>query len=349
MTDTMADAVNPSIIVDNRPFAAQFSEAADLIRASSRVALITHVQPDGDALGSMLGMAHALHEMGKQVIPTVDGGCPAEYHFLPNWEWIKPSLLGEQFDLLISCDSSDEKRTGEAGKQARAQMTPSINLDHHVTNTDFATANIWNPRYVSTTETVLRLLDYIQHPVSKNVANCLFCGLVTDSLGFRISAVKPETFSQAGRLLAAGADLNRTMENTLNRMSTASLRLWANALPSLKIEDHVAWTRITIDDQRTAGIEQGESSGNLVSLLLQADEVFVAATLKEKININHSAEVEVSLRSKPGFNVADIAFALGGGGHTQAAGATIPATLESVEVKLIPLLKQAAAAGTRQY
>lgn len=352
----MTTAIPTDQAIDTRPFAAQFTEAADLIRAATRIALITHVQPDGDAIGSMLGMAHALHEMGKQVIPSVDGGCPPRYRFLPNWEWIVASLEGQTFDLFISCDSSDEKRTGEVGKQARAYAAQhglkSVNLDHHVTNTNFATANIWHPRYVSTTETVLHLLDFIGHPLSKATADCLFCGLVTDSLGFRISAVKPETFAQAGRLMAAGADLTRTMENTLNRMATEALRLWARALPSLQIADHVGWVQITIEDQRASGVLDADvgGSGNLVSQILQADDVFVAATFREKaVPIGAPPEVEISLRAKPGYNVADVAFSVGGGGHTQASGATISGTLDTVQAQVIPMLVKAAREGSGRY
>lgn len=319
-----------------------WDKAGTLLAAASRVLILTHVSPDGDAIGSMLGLGHALLATGRQVTMAVDEGVPPNLSFLPAAQQIRPTAEGVTADLVIVTDCSDERRVGKVGEAARKLQVPWINVDHHVTNTAFADANIMNPAFVSASEAVLRWLHKLDLPLSTDAAQCLLCGLVTDTLCFRISSVTAETFAVAQELMAAGANLSEIVQNTIARMPTSALLLWKQVMPSVRIEDQVTWARITLANKQAAAFDDKNSDGGLVSFLLQADDAYISCIFKEKEN----NQVEISLRSIPGFDVGTVAFSVGGGGHKQASGATLDGTLDEVEAKIIPLLKQAALSGT---
>ncbi|MBX3064263.1 MAG: bifunctional oligoribonuclease/PAP phosphatase NrnA [Anaerolineae bacterium] len=318
-----------------------WDKAGTLLAAASRVVILTHVSPDGDAIGSLLGLGHALLATGRQVIMAVDEGVPPNLQFLPGSAQVLPSLAGVTTDLVIVVDCSDERRVGKVGEAARRLQTPWINIDHHVTNVAYADANIMDPAFVSASEAVLNWLHKLNLPLSPDVAQCLLCGLVTDTLCFRISSVTAVTFAVAQELMAAGANLSEIVQNTIARMPTSALLLWKQVMPSVRIEDQVTWARLTLADKQAAAFDDKNSDGGLVSFLLQADDAYISCIFKEKEN----NQVEISLRSVPGFDVGAVAFNVGGGGHKQASGATLDGTIDEVEAKIIPLLKAAAQAG----
>lgn len=308
--------------------------AKELLTPAQRVIILTHISPDGDAIGSMVGLGNALMSIGKQVIMAVDGGTPSNLRFLPGSSEVRSNLDGVTADLVIVVDCGDEKRIGKVGEAARLLNLKWINLDHHATNTGFADANIMDPAFVSASECVLRLLRWLGIDPTVDAAQCLLCGLVTDTLGFRISAVNAETFGLAQQLMAAGANLTMIVQNTISRMPTSALRLWGQVMPTVQIKDHVAWVHLTLAAKKAANYSDESGDGGLVSFLLQADDVNVSCVMKEQ----ESGKIELSIRSKPGFDVSTVAFSLGGGGHKQAAGATLEGTLDEVEVRVIPLL-----------
>jgi phosphoesterase RecJ-like protein len=310
----------------------------ELLLPAQRVIILTHVSPDGDAIGSMCGLGNALISMGKQIIMAVDGGTPANLRFLPGALDVRSTLDGASADLVIVVDCGDEKRVGKVGEAARKLNLKWINLDHHATNTGFGDANIMDPAFVSASECVLRLLRWLGINPTTDAAQCLLCGLVTDTMGFRISSVTADTFGLAQQLMAAGANLTMIVQNTIARMPTSALRLWGQVMPTVQIKDHVAWVRLSENAKRDAGYTDETGDGGLVSFLLQADDVNISCVFKEK----EDNQVELSIRSKPGFDVGIVAFGLGGGGHKQASGATIPGTLDEVESRVIPLLVTAA-------
>jgi phosphoesterase RecJ-like protein len=321
-----------------------WDQAADLLASAARVIILAHVSPDGDAIGSMLGLGHALAGLGKQVTLAVDEGTPPYLAFLPGAASIRADLAGVAADLVIVVDCSDERRTGEVGKAARVLALPWINLDHHVTNTGFADANIMDPAFVSSSECVLRWLWRLDAPISPDCAQCLMCGLVTDTLCFRISAVTAETFKIAQHLMVAGANMPQIVQNTIARMPTSALWLWSKIMPTVKLEDHVTWVRMSLEAKREAAYDDS-NDGGLVSWMLQAEDAHISCVLKER----EGHAVEFSLRAKPGFDVSKVAFQLGGGGHTLASGATVSGTFEEVEARLLPLLKEAARTGALLY
>jgi phosphoesterase RecJ-like protein len=172
------------------------------------------------------------------------------------------------------------------------------------------------------------------------VAQCLLCGLVTDTLCFRTNNTRAETLGKAQQLMAAGADLSQIVQYTLGRMATSTLYLWANVMPNIKLEDNVIWASITRQAKKAAAAAArtyGDvRDGALSSLLVQAEDAEIAAVFTER----EDGKVEISLRARPGIDLAPVAVALGGGGHKLASGATMQGTLEEIEARVIPMLKQ---------
>lgn len=319
--------------------------AADLVHRAQRIIVITHLSPDGDAFGSMLGTVNALRGVGKTVIPCVDEGLAPRFAFLPGAADILPTLDGVSADLAIATDCSDERRTGKAGEAIRALGIPLINIDHHRTNTAFGAVNIVNAETVSATETVLDWLEDIGIPVDAAVAQCLLCGLITDTHCFRTDNVTAGTLGKAQRLMAAGGNLSQIVQKAMGRMSLGVIHLWGEVFPTVQCEDGVIWAKLTYAAREKASGGDKKADGDLVTMLLQVDAAAVSCVIREE----KDGSIDLSMRGMPGYNVAEVALALGGGGHILAAGARLSGTLDSVETQVIPLLKEAARKGTPVY
>lgn len=317
-----------------------WTEATAAVDAAASILLVTHVAPDGDAIGSMLGLANALRARGKQPDMVVDGGTPDYLRFLPGTEAILSAVPAHDYDLMISLDSSDEPRTGQAGAAGRARSRTVINLDHHASNTGFGAIHLVDTVAVSATEIVTRWVQHMGLTLTLDIAFPLLTGLVTDTMGFRTSNVRPDTLDLARDLMAAGAPLNTIMARTLNSKSYRALQLWRAAMSRIELVDGVIASSVLADDLRALHFYD-PTDADFVSLLIQVDEAFVAVVFKETFENN----IEISLRSKPGYDVSRVAVSLGGGGHKQAAGATIAGTLDEVRARVMPLLHQTVAAG----
>jgi phosphoesterase RecJ-like protein len=177
----------------------------------------------------------------------------------------------------------------------------------------------------------------------KTVAIPLLTGMVTDTLGFRTNNVNARTFEVLQRLMATGIQLYPIIHRTLGTMTMPEFKLWQQVLPRSIVDDKIIYTVITPQDVETAGLDEMTDAG-LVSQLNQLDDTHIAVVFK----IMSETETQLSLRSKPGYDVAQVAFALGGGGHKQAAGATVQGTFEDVKARVLPLLHDAIAEGSLQ-
>jgi phosphoesterase RecJ-like protein len=317
-----------------------WTEAAAAVDAAAEVLIVTHISPDGDAIGSLLGLGNALIERGKRPDLAVDGGVPDYLRFLPGADSVMETLPAKNWDVMISVDASDEVRTGRVGEVGRANSRLVINLDHHATNTGFGQIHLVDPSAVSASEVIARWLLAVEQPLTPAIAQPLLTGLVTDTIGFRTSNVRPETLDLARLLMAAGASLQTVMARTLNSKPYKALILWRAAMQRVALEDGIISSDITLVDLHAAGYDE-PTDADFVSLLIQVDEAFIAAVFKE----TPESAVELSFRSKPGYDVGAVAFALGGGGHRQAAGATVSGTLADVRERVMPLLRAAVEQG----
>jgi phosphoesterase RecJ-like protein len=317
-----------------------WDKARDLVTRAQRILLLTHVGPDGDAIGSMLGLAHALRRIGKEVMTAVDGGVPENLAFLPGAEAVQTALDGAVTDLTIALDCGDESRMGQVGQAALHSGAPLINLDHHGTNSRFGQANLVDESTVASAEGVLDWLDHLGVEVDPPAAFCLLTGIVTDTLCFRTDNVTIETLGKVQRLMARGASLVEIVQRTVNRKTYAELRLWSLVLPTVRFEDHVIWAGIAQAAYAEAGIG-GHDDGGLVSTLIQTEGAYISAVFRELLE----GGVEVGFRAVPGFDTAAIALALGGGGHKLASGATVHEPLDTLVPRVVEMLKAEARRG----
>ncbi|MCL4238044.1 MAG: bifunctional oligoribonuclease/PAP phosphatase NrnA [Anaerolineae bacterium] len=319
-----------------------WDKAAALLASARRVLVLTHVNPDGDAIGSLLGLASALRNLDKDVQTAVDEGVPPDLAFLPGSASVQATLSSVQTDLVIAVDCGDEARMGDVGRAARQSGAPLINLDHHRTNTLFGDANLVDPATVAAAEGVLGWLDRLGAPIGRDTAFCLLTGLVTDTLCFRTDNVSSETLGKAQRLMAGGAPLTEIVQRTVNRTTYAGLRLWGLALPAAHLEDGVIWTAISREMFAQASYD-GHDDAELVSKLVQAEEASIAVVFREKPD----GAIEIGMRAVPGFDTSEVAVALGGGGHRLASGATVREPLATLVPRVVAMLQDAVRAGAR--
>ncbi|MBK8026436.1 MAG: bifunctional oligoribonuclease/PAP phosphatase NrnA [Chloroflexi bacterium] len=318
----------------------EWERATAAVDAASSILLVTHVSPDGDAIGSLLGLANALRQRGCKVAQVaVDGGVPDYLSFLPGADTVRSAVAG-QYDLMISLDSSDEERSGAAGVQGRASSKLVMNIDHHVTNTGFGSIHLVMPTAVSTTEIVQRWLHAMGQALTPEIATPLLTGLVTDTIGFRTSNVTGATLTLAQQLMDAGAPLNVIMQRTVSSKKFAVMKLWSAVLPAMELDNGIITATVTQADIKQAGLPE-VTDGGLVEFLATANEAQISVVFKEK----EDGRVEVGFRCKPGYDVSVVAFSLGGGGHKQASGATIDGPLEAARARVLPLVRQAYVVG----
>lgn len=318
--------------------APQWEAAAAAIRAANSILIVTHIRPDGDALGSALGLGNALRQMGKTVTIADDDPTPDFLAWLPRASSIVNAVSGA-WDLLISTDASDEVRTGLVGEIGRANSKMVINLDHHETNTYFGDIHLVVPSAASATEIVAQLWEHMGISLNYEIAQPLLVGLVTDTLGFRTTATTPQTLATAQKLVQAGASLSEATQRSLDLMTADELLLWKRVLPSVELHGEVAEATIRQSDLEALGIN-GFSTGGLVGFLRSVQEVRISVVFLEEAD-----GIKVSMRSKPGYDVSGVAFQLGGGGHKQASGVTLEMSLEEARAKILPMLQEAAAKG----
>ena len=319
-----------------------WADATEAVKNAQTILVVSHVSPDGDAVGSLLSTANMLIDMGKTVTSVLDDGVPDFLGFLPNADSVVTELKAGEWDLMISVDASDEERTGKAGIYGRENSKTVINLDHHPTNTMFGDIHLVIPDAVSATEIIFRWIETMpDYEPSVQVATPLLAGLVTDTIGFRTSNVKSSTLAIATKLMDYGASLTEITERTLGNRSINIINLWSEAFTSVELHTGgVIVANITQEALKKSGFKD-MTDGGLVGFLNKVNEAMIAVVFKE-LGDN---KVELSFRCKPGFDVGSVAFKLGGGGHKQASGATVEGTLEEVRKQVLPLAKKAAREG----
>ncbi len=304
-----------------------------LILDARDILVLCHSSPDGDAIGALLGLGRVLEALGKRATLACADPVPREYEFLPGVGEIVRRPQGP-FDLVIALDSSDLARLGDSYDSAQLEHLPLLNVDHHVTNTQFGTVNWVDAASASTCEMVLLLADKLGVPLTPPIATCLLTGVVTDTRGFSTPNTSLHALQAAVRLVAAGANLPNIAYRTLMERPFESLRMWGQVFTDAHLEDEIVWASLPLQL-----VEETDPSTNglrgLVSFLIGTEEARIAALLTER----EHGRVEVSLRSKEGVDVSAVALALGGGGHPRAAGCTVEGTLSEVEQSVLKELR----------
>jgi phosphoesterase RecJ-like protein len=312
-------AVPPSARMD-------WDRAVELIEAADEVCLACHIAPDGDALGSMLALAQALHAMGKRCLASFGEpfAVPAILRFLPGQEFlVEPALMPAAPALMISLDAAGQSRLGSlAGAAGRAGNL--IVVDHHASNVGFGGVRLVDPDAAATAVLVEELIRRLGVPLDGDIAQGLYAGLASDTGSFKYPCTTPEVHDLAGRLLTAGVRPEAVSRELWDRAPFGYLQVLAGALSRARLERDAAggrglvWTTIARSDREARDVPYDQLEG-VIDQLRRTDEAEVAVVLKE----NDRGEWYVSTRAKGAVDVGRACVELGGGGHRTAAAFTM--------------------------
>lgn len=363
---------------------------SEQVRNAKRILVLTHANPDGDALGSLLALKLGLTKLGKEVTAVAAGDIPQSFSFLPAFKTVQSDIslqkdlllvLDESqgkignialkrvsetklivvvtpkdgfltpanvrveegsfnVDLIIALDCADIDRIGTVYEQNTNLFyeIPVINIDHHPSNTNFGKINIVDTTASSTAEILVSLLETVGKDVNgmldADIATCLLTGLTTDTGSFQNNNTTPKSLTVAAQLVAAGGRQQEIVKQLFRTRTLSTLRLWGRALSYIKEDQprRFVWSSLSKADFVAAQASQDESSGVIDELLKTASGMGFVLLMTERDGGIHG-----SLRSiEPSVNVAAIANAFGGGGHTLAAAFYLDnATLATKESEII--------------
>ncbi|HTX79811.1 MAG TPA: DHH family phosphoesterase [Longilinea sp.] len=300
-----------------------------LLHDAPRVLVVSHIRPDGDAVGSLLGMGLALKAQGKEVQMVLSDGIPSVFRHLSGTDLVRHHVHSE-YDLSVVLDCSDIQRTGEVlqGRQ------PDLNIDHHITNLNFAQVNFVIPEAVATSAILAEFMETWGLVITEDIAKVLLSGIVSDTIGFRTPNVTPHTMRLAADLMEHGPNLSDLYTRALIRRSYEAARYWGYGLLNLKREGRLAWAVLTLKNREEAGYP-GKDDADLINVISSLDGVDISVLFIEQ----HQGKVKVSWRGQPGYDVSQLALSFGGGGHPAAAGAEVEGLLSDVEEKVLTATK----------
>jgi phosphoesterase RecJ-like protein len=310
----------------------------ETIREQKTFCVVGHIRPDGDCIGSQLGLALALQNEGKKVVCWNEDSIPQKLKFLdPDGIFQKPKR-GQKFDCVIATDCASFERLGKVG-ECVGDRKIFINIDHHESNTRYADINWVSAREPSCGELIYRLLKIARWPVTKPIADLLFTAVSTDTGSFQYPTTRPGTFHTGAELVTRGANLAKICDEVYQSYPVSRAKLLKHVYSKFRLspDEKIAWFWLKKSDFTRTGAESNDSEG-LIDHIRAIEPVIVACVFEEI----EPELTRISLRSKSDkINVNEIAAQFGGGGHSAAAGARIPGKPLSVQRKVIAAVKKA--------
>ena len=310
-------------------------ELLQIFRDRDQFLLTSHARPDGDALGSALGLMHFLEAMGKQVIVAFADPIPLIYRSLPGAGRIVAELPppASRTAILLECDSIE--RSGYASIEADYL----INIDHHLSGKRFADFNWIDPQCCAVGAMIYDLAVASSVEITPDMATCLYTAVLTDTGSFTYSCTTASTFALAEHLVLRGASASKIAQAVYFSNPASKFHLLGAALRNLHVEGAVAWTWVTQQEIAKAHAEVEDCEG-VVNYLIGISGVEAAVFLRELPEEEASpAAFRLSIRSKGAVDVARVADSLGGGGHRNASGCTLPGPLEAATHTILAKLR----------
>ncbi|GGF80005.1 DHH family phosphoesterase [Paenibacillus albidus] len=295
--------------------------------------VVSHVQPDGDAVSSTLAVGWLLSCLGKKYSMLNEGPIPKRMEYLWHSDEIvnmADTEMSGTFKNVICVDCADFQRVGLT-QQYFAEDALILNIDHHPTNNGYGFVNLIKPDAAATAEILFDLLQTFDVEWDVDIATAIYTGLLTDTGGFRYTNTSPKVMAAVSELLALGVNGPELAETLLEEMTLAQVKVLNRALNTLQLspEGDIAYVYVTPEDMANCSAANEDLEG-IVNYPRNIQGVEVGILFK----VIHEHAVKVSLRSAGRVDVAALAQTFGGGGHTRAAGARIEQTLEQV----IPLV-----------
>jgi phosphoesterase RecJ-like protein len=323
-------------MMDEEIFGKEFEQIAALIDGCRGAAILGHVDPDGDCIGSMLALAQFLDARGKEVVCYAPGEMPDTYRKLPLADRFvaRDELVRHGHDVIFALDSPTTARLEDLIHPEDSEIV--VNIDHHPTNELYGRINVVDENASATAILVFRFLSATApEEISSGIADCLYMGILLDTGGFRFQNTNAEALATAARLVEYGARAYGISREFIYMKKLSTLKLLAKALDTLEIfhDGKVAVMNVTIDMVNRSGGSLSDTEG-FVDYAGSVGDVELCALLREI----GPKEVRVSLRSRDHFDVAALAERYGGGGHRNAAGLTLQCDLASARSSIVQSL-----------
>jgi bifunctional oligoribonuclease and PAP phosphatase NrnA len=295
----------------------------------------THLNPDGDALGSALGLAFYLESLGKTVEVLCHHPAPRNLKWLPQVDRVLQEPTREA-DLGIIVDLDSIERLGNTGGYFE-NLPRLVVIDHHVPHEAPGDVRIIDTGAAATALILTRLVEQLGGKITKDMATCFYTGIVTDTGSFRFRNTSPDALAASATLLENGADLETVSQQVFQSKQLSSARLLGHALETMKLDmdERLAWTCLSYRDFEWAKATDEDTEG-FVNELLSIETVQIAALLREP----KPGKIRCSIRSRATFDVAAVAREFGGGGHKNAAGCTFETTLTAAEDQLVEVMRR---------
>jgi phosphoesterase RecJ-like protein len=311
----------------------KFDEIGRVLREHNRFAILSHVRPDGDALGCQIALALSLQQLGKEVRVWNEDGMLEKYSFLPRAELLtKPPAAPEDVDVAVALDTAIQNRLGTAFAAVRS-VKMWINIDHHLSNPGYGDLVYVDPTAPATGQIIFDLIKSQGFPFNREIAENLFAAISTDTGSFQYPKTSARTFEIAAQLVCTGIDVGRLNQQLYENYPRRRIELLRELLRTMRFESDGRVASFSLSLKTAAALQVlPEDNEGLIDHLRAIRGVIVAVFFEELSD----GKVRVSMRSKTdAIDVCAICQKFGGGGHTLAAGARVRGTLAEVEQKVL--------------
>jgi phosphoesterase RecJ-like protein len=299
----------------------------ELLKSEESFLLTAHLRPEGDSIGSQLGLRLALKALGKSVMVVNDDPVPAMFEFLPGSDQVMlPEAVDGVPDVAVVLDCGQWDRLGRAGELAK-QARVIVNVDHHIDALGLGKYNYIDPEAAASGEQVYEIAARLG-PLNHDIALCLYVAIVSDTGGFRYSNTTAVTHRVTAHLLELGVRPNEAAYKLYESDPANLVRAMGLALKEVQVRDGVAWTHLSKEALEEAGAwGLPLESEKIIRQIRTINDVRIVAFLTEM----EDGQVKVNLLARPGFDVGQLAREMGGGGHRQASGCTLKGPLSEAE------------------
>ena len=314
------------------------------LRNSHHVLVVTHNNPDGDAIGSLIALGLSLDALNKKATLYNQTPIPAVYRFLPSVNRVVRHINPTNYDVAVVLDCSDLKRIGDAATKVN-KVPVIVNIDHHVTNTRFGHFQYVDTSACATADIIYRLIKTMDVPINKAIGTSIYTGILTDTGSFRFSNTNRAAFEICHEMVGLGVDPYDIARQVYGTYSLGRIKLLNLALDSIEITDNGKLSIMTLTQEMFNETQtRHEDVEGFINYARNIEDVQISALIKESCNSKGgnggSDTYHISLRSNGEVDVAAIASALGGGGHPNAAGFSIESTLSGIKSMLFEIAEK---------
>lgn len=307
----------------------------NIIKGAEDILIVTHINPDGDAIGSSLGLYNCLLNQKKEADVLIKGAA-RNFDYLPNYSKIKDdeSMIKVHYNTLIVLDCGEKSRV--ALDFDCCSFDNIIVIDHHITHVNFGNIDYVKGESPATCEMLVDILNELEYEIDANIATCLYTGLITDTGCFKYSNVNSHTFDIAKQLYETGIDIAFITRTAFDLISINKFNLLKKAISNIElIDNNIAYLYVSKEDMELAKDDENAHEG-LVNYGRDIEGVEVSIMIRQ-IEDN---KFRISLRSNEYVDVSKIAFTFGGGGHIHAAGITCEGNIEEIKENILNEIKK---------